>query len=182
VQLLAAASGTLPAIYKAHKWFVTRQDLDYTALWILHTANGLARIEVLNARLLLDREALPQALKLNPDFFKTIYVDVLNSTKTSKTVAAALSAIDGYLAERAEALFKPVMDHLREVGEARSATEIEDHFTRNFGIGGITGACEYLADQGLIGKAPLPVRLTKKSNVDVEELAFFYATRAADAE
>jgi len=29
--------------------------------------------------------------------------------------------------------------------------------------------------------AALPVRLTKKSNVDVEELAFFYATRTADA-
>ena len=28
----------LPAIYKAHKWFVTRGDLDYTALWILHAA------------------------------------------------------------------------------------------------------------------------------------------------
>ena len=181
VQLLAAATGTLPAIYKAHKWLVTRKDLDYTALWILHAANGLARIEVLSARLLLDREALPQALKLNPAFFKIIYVDVLNSTKTSKTVLAALSAIDGYMAERAETLFGPVIDHLREVGEARSATEIEDYFKRNFGIEGVTGACEYLADQGLIGKAPLAVRLTKKSNVDVEELAFFYARRASDA-
>ena len=46
---------------------------------------------------------------------------------------------------------------------------------RNFGIHGVTGACEYLADQGLIGKAPLAVRLTRKSNIDVEELAFFYA-------
>src|SRR5581483_767497 len=182
IQLLAAATGTLPAIYKAHKWFVTRKDLDYTALWILQAANGLARIEVLNARLLLDREALPQALKLNPNFFKVIYVDVLNSAKTSKTVVAALAAIDGYMLDRAEELFRPVIDHLREVGEARSATEIEDHFKRNFGIGGVTGACEYLADLELIGKAPLPVRLTKKSNVDVEELAFFYATRASDGE
>ena len=70
-----------------------------------------------------------------------------------------------------------MLDHLREVGEARSATEIDDHFKRNFGVDGVTTACEYLADQGLIGKAPLPVRLTKKSNVDVQELAFFYAAR-----
>ena len=42
-----------------------------------------------------------------------------------------------------------MIEHLREVGEARSATEIEDHFQRNFGIEGVTGACEYLADQGL---------------------------------
>jgi hypothetical protein len=113
--------------------------------------------------------------------FKTIYTDVLNSKKTRSTVQAALSAIDDYIAKRSEILFGPVIDHLPEVGEARSATEIEDYFKRNFGIEGVTGACEYLADQGLIGKAPLPVRLTKKSNVDVEELAFFHATGAADA-
>jgi predicted nucleotidyltransferase len=181
VQLLAAAVGTLPAIYKAHKWFITRKDLDYTALWILYAANGLAKIEVLSSRLLLDRESLPQALKLNPSFFKAIYVDILNSKKTSRSIQAALSAIDDYLANRVETLFGPVIDHLREAGEARSATEIEDYFRRNLGIEGITGACEYLADLGVIGKAPLPVRITHKSNVDVDELAFFYATRTVDA-
>src|ERR1700677_3255637 len=46
VQLLAAATHALPSVYKAHKWFVTRGDLDYTALWILYAANSLARIEV----------------------------------------------------------------------------------------------------------------------------------------
>lgn len=180
VQLLAAAAGALPAIYKAHKWFLTREDLEYTALWILYAANSLAKIEVLGARLLLDREALPQAVRLNPGFFKTIYTDLLNTKKTKKSMADALAALDQYLAERAGMLFGPIIDHLRDVGEARSATEIEDHFRRNFGIEGVTGACEYLADQGLIGKAPLPVRLTKKSNLDVEELAFFYAVNAGD--
>ena len=42
MQLLGAACGALPAIDKAHKWFVTRGDLDYTALWILYAAT-LAR-------------------------------------------------------------------------------------------------------------------------------------------
>src|SRR3989475_7526644 len=45
VQLLAAATRALPPIDKAHKWFVTRDDLDYTALWILYAATPLARIE-----------------------------------------------------------------------------------------------------------------------------------------
>src|SRR6266545_894075 len=44
LQLLAAASGALPAIYKAHKWFLTRADLEYTALWILYAAGALAKI------------------------------------------------------------------------------------------------------------------------------------------
>jgi uncharacterized protein len=178
IQLLNAAGSALPPVYKAHKWFRTRGDLEYTALWILYAATPLAKIEVLSARMLTDREVIPQAMKLNPGFFKIIYSDLLNTKKTAKNVQAALSAIDAYLTERAPKLFAPVIDYLREIGEARSATEIEDHFKRNFDIQGVTGACEYLADQGLIGKAPLPVRLTRKSNIDVEELAFFYAGKA----
>ena len=37
----------------------------------------------------------------------------------------------------------------------------------------VTTACEYLSDQGLIGKASAPVKLTKKSSIEVQELAFF---------
>jgi len=180
LMLLSAACCALAPIYKAHKWFLTRGDLDYTALWILYAASDLARIEVLGARQIADREVLPQAMKLNPAFFKVVYTGLLNAKKTVKSVQAALSAIDDYLAQRAPALFKAVLDHLREAGEARSATEIEDHFRRNYGIAGVTSACEYLSDRGLIGKAHLPVHLTKKSNVAVEELAFFHTTKAAD--
>jgi predicted nucleotidyltransferase len=174
VQLLSAGIHALAPIDKAHKWFVTRGDLDYTALWILYAATPLARIEVIGARLLADREVIPQAMKLNPGFFKTIYSDLLNQKKTTKNVQEALKSIDKYMAERASTIFRPVLDHLREVGEARSATEIESHFERNFNVEGVTSACEYLADVGLIAKASTPLQLTKKSNIQVEELAFVY--------
>jgi predicted nucleotidyltransferase len=174
VQLLRAATCALLPIYKAHKWFVTRGDLDYTALWILYAATPLAQVEVIGAGLLADREVLPQAMKLNPAFFRTVYADLLNAKKTRKAVQRALDAIDRYVGERAATLLAPVIDHLREVGEARSCTEIESHFKRNFDVSGVTTACEYLADQGLIGKASTPVRLTKKSTVEVQEIAFFY--------
>jgi predicted nucleotidyltransferase len=181
LQLLAASGHALACLYKAQKWLITRQDLDYSALWILYAANELARIEVLQAGLLVDREVLPKALKLNPSTFKIIYTDLLNSKKSKPRIQAALAAIGKYLRTHTPAIFAPIRDHLAEVGEARSATEIEDHFRRNFGIEGITLVCEYLSDQGLIGKAPLPVRLTKRSNVDVNELAFFCGSNIADA-
>jgi len=169
-------------IYKAHKWFITRGDLDYTALWILVAATPLAEIEVTHAGLLADREVLPQAMALNPTFFRMVYADLLNTPKTRANVNAALEAADQYLSTRATTLFKSILDHLREVGEARSCREIEDHFTRSVGVGGVSTACEYLADRGLIGKASLQARLTKKSNVEVQELAFFSldAPSAAD--
>jgi len=174
LQLLRAGTHALGPIYKAHKWLLTRNDLDYTALWILYAATPLAEIEVVGAHLLADREVIPQAMKLNPAFFKIVYTDLLNQKKTRQSVQAALDAVDQYVAERAPRLFALLIDHLREVGEARSSKEIENHFKRNFDVGGMTAACEYLADQGLIGKASTAVQLTRKSNVEVQELAFFY--------
>jgi hypothetical protein len=180
LQLLRAGTDALAPVYKAHKFFVTRGDLDYTTLWILQAATPLARIEIIGRRLLADREVIPQAMKLNPGFFKVIYSDLLNSKKTHKAVQAALDAIDDYMAGHAAPLFGPVIDYLREARETRSATEIENHFKRNFDIQGVTAACEYLADQKLIGKASMPVQLTKRSNVSVQELAFFYLEAAPD--
>jgi uncharacterized protein len=173
LQLFRAATNVLPALYKAHKWMITRGDLDYTALWILYAAEPLAQIEVIGARLLADREVLPQALKLNPEFFAVVYTGMLNAKKTRKSVQAALDAVDGYLGARATELYAPVIEHLRDVGDTRSCTEIEDYCQRHYGVEHATTACEYLADQGLIGKAASSIRLTKRSNVDVQELAFF---------
>jgi hypothetical protein len=173
LQMLSAATNALPAIYKARKWLVTRGDLDYAALWILYAATPLAKIEVMSRGLLADREVIPQALQLNPRFFQVVYTEMLNSKKTRKNVEGALDAIDVYLSGRMD-LFEPILEYLREVGEARSCSDIEHHFERNFGIEGITTACEFLADRGLIGKASLAAKVTKRSNVEVQELAFVY--------
>jgi uncharacterized protein len=181
LQLLRAGASALLPIYKAHKWLLTRGDLDYTALWILYAATPLARIEVISARLLADREVIPQALRLNPAFFKVVYTDLFNMKKTPANVRAALDAIDRYIADRAPALFGPVIDHLREVGEVRSCREIENHFERNFAVSAVTTVCEYLADQGLIGKASTPVHVTRKSNIELQELAFFYIGQPSQA-
>lgn len=181
LQLLQAGTCALPPLYKARKWFLTRGDLDYTALWILYAATPLAQVEVISAGRLTGREVIPQALELNPTFFTTIYSDLLNTRKTRKGVLAALEAAEGYIAARAESLFAPVIEYLRDEGETRSATEIETHFTRQMGVSEVVTACEYLADQHLVGKAAAPARLTKKSNVDVQELAFFYIDTGAHA-
>ena len=180
IQLLHAATNALLSLHKAQKWFVTRRDLDYTALWILYAATPLAEIEVINARLIVDREVIPVALKLNPEFFKVVYTDMLNAKKTERSVKTALDAIDNYLSSRTTMLFGIVIEHLKEVREARSCTEIEDHFKRNFDISGVTTACEYLADRGLIDKVSIPLRLTRKSTAQLQELAFVYTGESND--
>jgi len=171
--LLRAGTNVLPSLYKARKFLVTRGDLDYTALWLLYSATPLAQVEVITARRLVDREVIQHALSLNPDFFKILYTDLLNTRKTKKAVAAALAAAEAYMATRAKRLFAPVLDYLHDAGDTRSASDIEDHFSRRFDIAGVTTACEYLSDQGLIVKATAPVRATKRSSTSLPELAFF---------
>ena len=178
--LLSAASGAVSTLYKAHKWLITRGDFEYAALWILYTATSLAQIEVIGAGQLVDREVIPQAMKLNPAFFATVYTDLLNAKKSRASVEKALQAVDTYLADRTDALFGLVIEYLRDEREARSCSEIEHYFKNNYGISGVTTACEYLADREVIGKASTPVHLTKRSNVEVEELAFVYLGPTAD--
>jgi hypothetical protein len=173
VALFRAATNVLPVLYKAHKWMRTRGDVNYAALWIVYTATPLAQIEVIRAGLVVDREVIPQALTLNSPLFATVYTEMLNAKKTAKTVQAALDAVDAYMAQHSATLFAPLLDHLREAGEIRSCTELEAHFKKTFDVGHVTTACEYLADQGRIGKASIAARLTRRSNVDVQELAFF---------
>ena len=117
--LFRAATIVLPSLYKAHKWMLTRGDVNYTALWLLYTATSLAQIEVISAGQLIDREVIPQALKLNPPLLTTVYTELLNTKKTVKSVQAALDAVDAYMAERARVLFAPVFEHL--AGRARAA-------------------------------------------------------------
>ena len=181
IQVLRAATGALSSLYKAHKFLITRGDLDYTALWILSTADAVARIEVLTAGLLADREVIPQAMKLNPALFDVIYRDLLNARKTRARVEAAVGAIDDYMSSRARIMFAPILDYLRSAGEARSCTEVDDYFLRHLDVSYASAALEYLADQGLVGKVSLPARLTKRSNADVQELAFVHLTASSVA-
>ena len=174
IQLLYAGTCALPFLYKARKWLTTRGDLDYTALWLLYAVTPLAQVEVISARKLVDREVIPQAQALNPAFFRTVYTDLLNTPKTRKRVEAVLEAAEQYIADRAGVLFRPVLDYLREAGDTRAASEIEHHFKRTFGVESVMLACEYLADEGYLGKVSAPVRATKKSNVSLQELAFFH--------
>lgn len=181
ILMLHAATGVLPSLYKARKWLETRGDLAYTSLWILMTAVPVARMEVIAAGLLPDREVVPQAQKLNPALFTAIYTDLLHDGTARKTVETALATVERYMKERAARVFAPLLDYLRETGDVRSSRDIEDHFKKNFDVEGVTTACEYLADEGLIGKASTGVLLTKRSHVTLEELAFF-CSEPPDAE
>lgn len=174
LQVFQAATAVLPALYKAHKFFITRGDLHYTSLWILYAATPLAQVEIMRRQMIADREVIPQAMKLNPELFRVIYTDLLAGEQTRENVEAALRTIDTHMEEQAPTVFAPLLEYLRETGEARSVTELEAHFARHFGVEHVSTACEYLADRGLIAKVSTTRQLTRRSNVSVQEQAFVH--------
>jgi predicted nucleotidyltransferase len=173
ILMLQVACGAVPALYKARKWLLTRGDIAYTSYWALFAANSIARMEVIAAGLLPDREVIPQAERLNPSLMKTIYGDLLRHGTERATAEKALTTIEDYLASRAANVFAPVLEYLREHGDVRSSRDIEDHFKKTYAVEGVTTACEYLADIGMIDKASTAVLLTRRSSVTLQELAFF---------
>ena len=125
---------------------------------------------------LADREVLPRALQLDPAFFSVVYTGMLNGPKSRDAVRSALDATDAYVLARTSEFSGPVVSWLEDAGEARSCTEIDAHFARAMGVSHVSAACEYLADQGIIGRASVTSRLTRKSTADVQELAFYALT------
>ena len=109
-QLLRAATDAVPALYKAHKWMITRGDLDYTALWILYAAMGLARSRA-DRRAETDRSRshAPGTRAQPGDSSRPSTLDLLNAPKTRANVTAALDAVDCLPGERAGRLFQPVL-------------------------------------------------------------------------
>ena len=174
VQLFRAGSMTIPMLYKAEKFLYHKKDPQYSFIWITYAYNWLAQIEVYTHSQIAGREVIHQALALNPDFFNEIYTNLLNKEKSIPTITAVLELIDQYLTERISLLFQPLLDYLHQAGMIRSVSEISQWLRTEMNISNAVAVCEWLSDKGIIHKVSNPIRLTTKSLVEVEELAFYY--------
>lgn len=181
-QLLRTTSDVLYPLEKAQKWLYAKHDLNYSFLWIMYAVNTLARVEVVLNGEAPGREALDQALEFNPHFFNAVYVELINGPKTERVIQRALDMVDGYLEERAEHLFAPVLDYLAQVDGPRTATELDAYFRDKVQTGFLGFVYEWLADHGIIDKLSSPIHLTRKSRVTVQEPAYYYDAEPVDWE
>ncbi len=178
LRLMTSGSGVLYSLAKAEKWLVTRKDVSYSFLWIMYTIKYLAEIEVLLKGEVTSREVIPQAVKINPAFFNTIYHDLIHGKKDEATIQQALDLVNAYLDQNLLFLFSPVLDYLREAQGIRTTSEIDEYFRKQVQTPTLNNIYEWLADKGIIQKVPSPVRLTIKSQVTVDEAAYYYDGRA----
>ena len=83
IQVMNSVIHALTTHYKARKWHEVKDDPAYTALWILLTARALAEAEVGLAGEIVGREALADAVRLNPALYGPIYLDLLEQPATA---------------------------------------------------------------------------------------------------
>ncbi|WP_308639685.1 hypothetical protein [Paenibacillus silvisoli] len=175
IQLLQTASWALTSLEKAEKWLVAKQDPAYSFVWLMKTLEALAQIEVMLNLDIPTREVIQQALKYNPSFFRSMYTELIEAPKTMANMTEAVQRADAYLIDRHERLFKLIYDYLREENDIRSFSEMMQHLKNRYRMEDmlIVHGCEWLAQKEFIQRASSSLKLTPKSRIEVEELAYF---------
>jgi len=175
-QLLNVITNTLPGLIYAEKQFYVNKDILIAFLSLLNVVQGLARIEVLLNNEIPAREVIQPALRYNPDFFSRVYTDLINCEKNERVIQNALDAIHDYLDER-QFIFQPVLDYLAEQKAPRAVTELNADLGRGLhdeGEESLNLVCQWLVWKGIIRQVAVPLKLTAKSQIAVEEPAYYY--------
>ena len=176
--LLIVTTGLLPTLKYAEKQFYVNRDLNYSFLSILRTVESLARIEVILNDEVPSREVIQPALEYNPDFFHVTYSDLINCEKDEAVIQNALDTIHAYLDEKLF-IFQPILDFLAEANGPRSTTELNSYFQKKIGENRLDAAYEWLARKGIIQQVSTPVKLMLKSQIEMEEAAYYYDRETA---
>ncbi|MFF2888582.1 hypothetical protein [Paenibacillus sp. NPDC057967] len=176
LHLVMLGCHALGMLAKAEKWLYVKDDMIYSAAWVIKMADGLAQIEVVLQGEVPMREVVQQALRFNPDFFNVVYTELVGAEVNRSKVEAALRLVDGYLKQRAEAMFQPIIAYLKEEADIRTVTNLDMKFRMLIPVeaGPIASACDLLAEQGLITKWESETKATPKSRVPLLEPAYAY--------
>ena len=190
LQVLSVVAGTLPSLLYAEKQFYVNKDCLTAFLSILDAVDGLARIEVLLNNQIPAREVIQPALAYNPDFFNHVYTDLINCEKSESVIQDALDAINAYLDER-QFIFQPILDYLAEQKTPRTGTELnadlgysphgKSEAAPEFNEESLDLVCQWLTWKGIIRQVATPLNLTVKSQIAVEEPAYYYDSTVGDA-
>ncbi|RJE89587.1 hypothetical protein D3P07_04900 [Paenibacillus sp. 1011MAR3C5] len=176
LHLVLLGCHALGMLAKAEKWLYVKDDMIYSAAWVIKMADVLAQIEVVFQGEVPMREVVQQALRFNPDFFNVVYTEMVGAEVNRSKVEATLRLVDGYLKQRAEAMFQPIISYLKEEADIRTVTNLFMKFRMLIPVeaGPMASACDLLAEQGLITKWESETKATPKSRVPLLEPAYAY--------
>ncbi|MHA2251705.1 MAG: nucleotidyltransferase domain-containing protein [Candidatus Kariarchaeaceae archaeon] len=163
---------------KAEKFFYYKQDLPQSYLFITRLLDRLAQIVVLLNNKIPGREVIDQAMQYEPKLFESIFFDVILDKITEEKLVKILGLIRSYLVTNTPALFNPVLQYLSEAGEVRSNSDVVYHLNRlmpsDWWAIVIDGIGHWLTEHEYVYKVPCPIRLTKRSRMELDETGYYY--------
>jgi hypothetical protein len=173
-ELLTFSTWSIHAHRHARKRLELKQDLELAAQEVLWAAHSIAHTEIIRRGEVWEQEVIYRAMEGAPELFQTIYLDVLAKRKNQRVLSKALAAIDEYLDRHYKAHLKPLLAFLKKQNRVVPLSEISDHFAfSQLHPWHLESACEWLEQKGLLQKVSAPFKLTKRSQEQVEEPAYF---------
>lgn len=173
-ELLAFSTWTIHAHRHARKRLDVKEDLELAAQEILEAAHSVAHTEIIRRGKICEQDIIYRAMEGAPDLFQTIYLNVLAKRKNRQVLSEALDAIEGYLDQNYKAHLKPLLAYLKKENRVVPLSEIGDFFAfSQLHPWHLESACEWLERKGAIEKVSAPFKLTKRSQEQVEEPAYF---------
>ena len=155
-------------INKAKKALHVKEDPAFCLNFIMSGVRRLANIEVLLNKTIPLRESIAQALEFNPDLFHKIFTNLItNPMKSASILEDVLWKMDAYLREKLELIVQPVLRLLAKEGEMTHY----DLKTR-FGEIWLPLNLSDFVEQGLIQQTEAPLRLMRKSTVEMMQPAY----------
>ena len=173
-ELLTFSTWTIYSHRQARKRLDLKKDLELAVQETLSAAHSVAHTEIIRRGEVWEGDVIYRAIERAPDLFQTIYLDMLAKRKNRRAISAALDAIEGYLEEHYQAHLKPLLAFLKKQNRVVPLSQIGDHFAfSQLQPWHLESACEWLERKGLLEKVSAPFKLTKRSQDQVEEPAYF---------
>lgn len=178
LQILTIVSMIIGDLEKAEKFLIRKNDIAQSYLFVSRLLDRLAQIEVLLNGEVPGREVIEQAMKYDPEFFDTIFTSVILKVTDKEKMEKIIDLIRTYLEERTEIIFRIIIDYFREEQDVRTLTDITTHLNKmmpsNWWEIATLAYCQWLNQYGYLERFAQPARLTSKSYVQVNEIAYIY--------
>lgn len=158
---------------KCLKWLTVKKDPLYAQYYLLKAAESIARMEVNLSGEPPTREAILRAYTLNPGMITPYYQEAMSHHYNEEEISNAIQGIYRYLEQHLSIIKKPVLEYMSDQ-EIKTVTLITKYFHTESHF--ITGIFDYLAEMGVIAKVSQTIRITPKSKMAVEEIAYLYVT------
>lgn len=156
---------------KCLKWIQVKEDPLYAQYYLLKAAEVISRTEVCLSGEIPTREAIVKASSINPTLMSVFYQDAMSHHYSTAEILVAIDLIEQYIDQHLDIIKKPVIKYMSDQ-EMKTVTMITKYFKTESHF--IIGILDYLADKGVIAKVSQTIKITPKSKLAMEEIAYQY--------